>query len=119
MELIIGGAYQGKLDYVKNKYLLAESDIFDCLESEPLNIDKKCYNHFENYVLYCINHGIQPEFDDLQNKIIIMTDIFCGVVPIDEKVRLWREECGKIGTRLASQAASVTRVFCGLPKKLK
>ena len=30
MDLIIGGAYQGKTDYVRRTYNLSEEDICDC-----------------------------------------------------------------------------------------
>ena len=33
MILIIGGAYQGKLDYAKEKFGLKDEDIFDCAKA--------------------------------------------------------------------------------------
>ena len=33
MILIIGGAYQGKLDYAKEKFGLRDEDIFDCAKA--------------------------------------------------------------------------------------
>ena len=34
MILIIGGAYQGKLEYVKERFAIKEEDIFSCQKSE-------------------------------------------------------------------------------------
>ena len=52
-------------------------------------------------------------------KVIIMDDIFCGVVPADPELRAWRELCGRTLTALAQKADKVTRLFCGIPKTLK
>ena len=40
MILIIGGAYQGKLEYAKNEYLLTDGDVFFC-ENETDSISFK------------------------------------------------------------------------------
>ncbi|MFR6393894.1 MAG: bifunctional adenosylcobinamide kinase/adenosylcobinamide-phosphate guanylyltransferase [Oscillospiraceae bacterium] len=50
---------------------------------------------------------------------MICTDVSCGVVPMDRVQRLWREEVGRTVCALARRADSVTRVFCGLPLRLK
>lgn len=41
MELILGGVYQGKLDYARNSYALTDEDIFICTEQAPLLFEKK------------------------------------------------------------------------------
>ena len=51
--------------------------------------------------------------------MVIADDIFCGVVPIDETVRAWREQCGRTLTQVASRSRTVTRLFCGLDKRIK
>ena len=38
---------------------------------------------------------------------------------MDKTQRLWREEVGRAVCALARQADSVTRIFCGLPLRLK
>lgn len=40
MELILGGVYQGKLDYARNSYALTDEDIFICTEQAPLLFEK-------------------------------------------------------------------------------
>ena len=57
MELIIGGAYQGKLDYAKEKYSLSEQDIFECSEDKDIDTSKKCIYHYEKYLMYCCKNG--------------------------------------------------------------
>ena len=51
---------------------------------------------------------------DLSDKVIICMDIFCGVVPIDATMRLWRHTTGLVCQYLAQNADSVSRIFCGL-----
>jgi hypothetical protein len=59
MHLIIGGAYQGKLDYAKKTYGLSGGDIFDCSEDGLLEYGK-CVNHLERFTLYCAKNGWNP-----------------------------------------------------------
>ena len=119
MELVIGGAYQGKLEYVLDKYKLSGGDVFTCTEEAEIDRSRRVIYHFEQYLKYCLNKGISPDLDFEEDSIIIMDDIFCGVVPIDKDIRAWREFCGRTGSELTRKASTVTRVFCGLPQKLK
>ena len=62
MILIIGGAYQGKLDYAKAEYGLTDDDVFTCEEgSTAIGFDEKIVDHFERYVLALIKAGQVPE----------------------------------------------------------
>ena len=107
MDLIIGGAYQGKLDYARSTFSLCENDICDCREDD-CDLSRRC--------LQAGKPATPPERSD---AVIIADDIFCGVVSIDPEERLWREECGRALTALSLRAVSVTRLFCGLPLRLK
>ena len=118
MELIIGGAYQGKLDYAKESYRLKSEDVFECSEDKNLDMSKKCIYHYEKYLMYCCKNGLSPLLD-LEDKIVIADDIFCGVVPIEPGIRAWREFCGRSLAALTRKADHVTRIFCGLPQVLK
>lgn len=130
MILIIGGAYQGKLDYAKEKYGLTDEDIFDCKVNDhsiwpELNMKAKGINHFERFVLACVKEGIEArEYlmankDALAGKIILADDISQGVVPMDKTERAWREETGRCLVWLGKQADTVTRIFCGIPQTIK
>lgn len=120
MDIIIGGAYQGKLDYARESFNLTDADIYECTESTEIDLSRRCIVHLERWILGCIRAGRDDyrRFDGA-GKIIIADDIFCGVVPVDETVRLWREETGRTLTALCARADSVTRVFCGLARRLK
>ena len=118
MDLIIGGAFQGKLVYATKKYGLKTADICECTISREPDFSKKCLYRFERYVLWCMRNGTEPR-TDFEDKVIIMDDIFCGVVPAEPETRAWREKSGRVMSALAADADSVTRLFCGIPKKIK
>lgn len=128
MILVIGGAYQGKLDYVKETYGLTDEDVFTCEEgSTAVGFDEKVVDHFERYVLALIKAGQVPEravgmqlrANRYKGRIIICDDISQGVVPMDATERAWREGVGRTMVRLAGQADKVVRVFCGIPEIVK
>ncbi len=122
MDLIIGGAYQGKRAFAVNTLGIPESDIFTCTDTH-IDFSKPCIDRLEDYVLSCIQGGIDPltelKNQDLQDKTIICMDIFCGVVPIDSEMRLWRHTMGLVCQYLAGKAARVHRIVCGLEQRLK
>lgn len=122
MVLIIGGAYQGKTEYAKRAFGLTETDIFTC-EGTRLDAQARCLRQLERFSLACVQAGKEPADEllsmDLEGKILICDDISCGVVPIDEVQREWREATGRMNARLAARAERVVRVFCGLPLELK
>ncbi|NMA37573.1 MAG: cobalamin biosynthesis protein CobU, partial [Papillibacter sp.] len=96
MDLIIGGAYQGKLDYAKEKYGLTDSDIFECSDKRDIEF-KACVHHLERFTLYCVKNNLNAvDIFALWEKkwkdcVLICEDISCGVVPIDPEMREWRE----------------------------
>ena len=52
-----------------------------------------------------------------KGAVIIFDDIFCGVVPMDELLRKYREIAGRFVQQIAKNA-DVYRVFCGRGIKL-
>ena len=126
MNLIIGGAFQGKLDYAREKYGFTEEDIYLCEENTPeIDFLKPCINHLEEFVLACVRAEVDPvqylkkHWEDARQSTFICMDISSGVVPLGKEMRLWRNENGKVCQYLSREAASVTRIFCGLEQKLK
>lgn len=145
MKLIIGGAYQGKLAYAKEKYEIQDGwiDGNDC-EFQEL---ETCRGIFQFHELIkriqtydgdqlpewmCglqKNHALELEQESEQfvkellqrnpNIIIVTNELGCGVVPMDRKDRVWRETTGRVCTCLAAKAEEVIRVMCGIGTKLK
>lgn len=119
MLFVIGGSYQGKLDYVKERFTLTESDIYTCTKNADIDLSKRCIYHYENYVFYAMKNNLSLPAEFSSDQIIIMDDINCGVVPVDPEIRSWREALGRAGAALSRKADEVVRVYCGLPKTLK
>lgn len=124
MVLIIGGAYQGKLQYAKEAYGLGDGDIFTCAGRE-IDFSKRCIYKLEEYVYACTQAGEDPRAYLEENKekwadsVILCRDIFCGVVPMEADQRAWRQETGRLCQYLSKEADSVIRIFCGLEQRLK
>jgi len=120
MILIIGGAYQGKLTFAKEAFDLAEGDIHVC-SAGNMDFSKRCIYALEEFtwghpdpVGYFREH--RAEWED---SILILRDVFCGVVPMDPQTRLWRQNTGRLAQYLSREAKQVSRIFCGLEQRLK
>ena len=123
MVLIVGGYCQGKLDFAKETWGLADADIADGAACEPGAIFQKSALNS----LHLLIRRMSPEpldffesqMDALRDKIIISDEIGLGVVPIDDEERLWRENVGRVCCLLAQNADEVYRVCAGIPMKIK
>ena len=124
MTLIIGGAYQGKLEFAREAFSLGEDDVFTCSGTE-IDFSRPCINALEEFTLACVRQGIDPvEYlqshrAQWENAVFICQDLFCGVVPIDTELRSWRHTTGLVCQYLSREAARVSRIFCGLEQRLK
>lgn len=83
MILLIGGAYQGKLDHARKTYHLSENDIFTCAENfsdsndtsaehrthlsatecpdaviPTIDFSKRCIDRIEKFTLACVRNNI-------------------------------------------------------------
>ncbi len=125
MKLIIGGAYQGKREYAMKEYGVEEDQICTCTADTMPDFSASCLDRFEEFVYHCVTHGLpareilEREEEKWRDSVIICREIFSGVVPVDDTVRAWREETGRVTTWLAGRAERVTRLFCGIPQQLK
>lgn len=125
MEFIIGGAYQGKKEYAKSRFLVTENEIFTCREDGKIDWSARCIAGLEEFALRCVRDHDDPvelfkaHREDWRGSVLICMDISCGVVPMGAENRAWREATGRLCAYLASEADSVTRMFCGLAQRLK
>lgn len=122
MNLIYGGAYQGKLDYAKAEFNIEDKDVFYCkAELAEIDLTKKVIYGFHNYVAACVKSGIEAAdiVGELKDKIVICNDVSCGIVPMDKDERAMREMVGRALMKIANESESVVRIFCGLPQHLK
>ena len=112
MIMIIGGAYQGKLAFAKKIY------------PDVTWADGAVY-HFHQYIERKIKEG-EP-IDDLAEELIrknpelilITDEIGYGIVPVDRMEREYREQTGRVCTRLAAYSEKVYRVMCGIGQVIK
>lgn len=124
MVLVFGGAYNGKLDFVKEKFNVNEDDIFYCGVNE-IDFSKKviCGLHKFTYnnILKDISslQYIKENINLFKDKIIISDEISSGIVPLKKKERMWREETGRCLQYLSKEASCVYRIFCGIPTIIK
>ena len=120
MILIIGGAYQGKLDFAREQFGISEADIHNC-RTGKIDFSRRCIYGIEEFtrshsdpIGYFKTHKGQ-----WSDSILICQDIFCGVVPMGAENRTWRQRTGRLAQYLSKEAQQVSRIFCGLEQRLK
>ncbi|MDB1954300.1 bifunctional adenosylcobinamide kinase/adenosylcobinamide-phosphate guanylyltransferase [Clostridium tertium] len=127
MILVFGGAYNGKLSFVKEKFNISDEEILTLNNIDDLEIDfsKKVINKFQNLTYKMFLENQDPLKYILENeslfkdKIIISDDICEGIVPLKKEDRIWRENTGKCLQYLSKNSKEVYRVFCGIPMVIK
>ena len=120
MILIIGGAHQGKLEFAKETFGLKEEDIHICTAGE-IDFSKRCIYGVEEFTW---GHPDPKAYfrenrEAWEDSILILRDVFCGVVPMEPETRLWRQKTGRLAQYLSKEASQVSRIFCGLEQRLK
>ena len=124
MILVFGGAYNGKKDFIKEKFNINEEDIFYCSDSK-IDYSKKVISGFHKFtysnVLNEINslQYIKENMNLFQDKIIVCDEISSGIVPLKKEDRMWREETGRCLQYLSKESSCVYRVFCGISTIIK
>ena len=120
MILIIGGAYQGKLDFAKENFDIADADVHIC-DAGDIDFSKRCIYSVEEFALYHPDPigYFEAHRERWQNSIVILRDMSCGVVPLNPEERAWRQKTGRLAQYLSREARHVSRIFCGLEQRLK
>lgn len=124
MNLILGGAYQGKHDFARAQYGI-EQAVSCCENSCEIDFSAPCIDRLEDFCLACVRADQDPvalfeaQRERWAKSVLICRDIFCGVVPLGEENRRLREAAGRLCRYLGANAEHVTRLFCGLPQVLK
>ncbi len=111
MVLIIGGAFQGKYSWAAARYE-----------------EKNIWNNFHLFVSEKLAAGKSAEEIKVEtmNKIaanvrlvVISDEIGCGIVPLTEEDRNYRELTGRLLCQIAENAEAVYRMTCGVAQKIK
>ena len=134
MIFVIGGYSQGKLDYVKKRFMSEKINIIDAAEliidakSEYFEISsaqRVIINNINIAIADIIKNGKSPEdaikkmINDYPDAVILSDEVGNGIVPIDKSERLIREKIGRVQCLLAEEAEEVIRVICGIGQKIK
>ena len=132
MKLVIGGYFQGKLNYVLQKNKIENEWVWNGLlpdekQLKDFIMQRKTVviNQFHKWVRERMLQGGSPEeeiLNFLEKKpecIIISDEISNGIVPVDAFEREYRERTGRILVELAGRADEVVRVICGIGQKIK
>lgn len=124
MEMIIGGAFQGKSAYARREHpQLTWTDGEEA--DEAVLLSARGVLGFENYIRKELAAG--RDVKDLAEKLIagnpevvlVSGEVGYGVVPADAFAREYREAVGRICTKLAAHSRKVTRVVCGIGTVIK
>ena len=129
MKLIIGGAWQGKLDYALQIANIESKDSQRVAEgaTDPCETALECaiIHNFHEYVKRLLKEEKDPDkmireiVDHNPDVIITINELGCGIVPEDPFDRRWRESAGRAAVKLAKHSDEVYRMVCGIPARIK
>ena len=126
MILVVGGMFQHKLSFVRDKFNVDEKDIIFCGEDIPLGpFEKKVLYGFNGIIKKWFNEGLDAQkavddfFKNSKNCVIIADQRGCGVVPIDQNERLLREFEGRVLCGISKISDEVYNVCYGIGKRIK
>ena len=124
MELIVGGAYQGKTEYARRLF----PDI-SWADGEHCSFEELCQCQgilkFHRYLERRMAAGesvadlAEILYQENPELVIVTDEIGCGIVPIDRADENWREAVGRLCCALAQKADAVVRVIAGVPQFIK
>lgn len=136
MIFVFGGAFQGKLDFAKEKFNIDNEQVLlvgEDFDVSKITKDVRCVYGISEWVHNLMESGASVEdsieeliiaIKNLKEKknsqvVLIANDVSQGLVPIDAKERAYREANGRAMIRLAAAAKEVYRVFCGIGVQIK
>ncbi len=124
MEMIIGGAYQGKEKYARKSFPDVTWKKGAELTEEELYQAEGVLD-FQDYIRKCLKEGrdlsgLAEELSERNPGLVLTSmEVGYGIVPADAFDRQYREAVGRICTALADKSSRVTRVVCGIGTVLK
>lgn len=125
MILITGGAFQGKRTFAQKSFGITE-DIADGATAGMEELKQAgLMTHFHLWVSRQLKEGRDPQ-SEIQKVLLVnpglvitVTELGCGIVPMDAFDRKWRECVGRVCCYLAGEAKAVYRLTCGVPTRIK
>lgn len=125
--LVIGGACQGKTEWVQENFPEYKSISLEMLlkENRKGNVTSGVYiNGFHRIMKQWIQEGRNDKeavalLRQNPSWLIVSDEIGNGVVPMEKEARDWRESTGRALCEFAKDAEEVYRIHCGIPVKIK
>ncbi|WP_079528930.1 bifunctional adenosylcobinamide kinase/adenosylcobinamide-phosphate guanylyltransferase [Halobacillus hunanensis] len=135
MDFVTGGAYNGKLDWAIENYdsdytILKEGQILgtvgthllivnnlevmfykDCMKPEKV-ADQRWEEFYHSLMGW-------ERADPARQLVMIGTDITGGIVPVQQRDRLWRDRTGFIYQQITNDAQRIFRLWFGISEQLK
>lgn len=124
MELIMGGAYQGKLAFAKKQYPDIVWTDGEICEFDEIERCKGIY-HFHCLIGRMLKNGEDMQgfasyiYEKNPGIIIITDEIGYGIVPAEPFEREYRECTGRVCTEIAARSEKVCRVISGIGMVIK
>ncbi|QDQ02698.1 hypothetical protein FOH38_20845 [Lysinibacillus fusiformis] len=130
MHVFIGGAYNGKTDYVMRelegqKVALVDGVLPDYAPSCDVVVIKNLEKWLVTQNLEAddmIVAQLLTRLKALEENcalFIIVTDMGRGVVPMEKQARLLRDTCGRLYQVLFTEAERVVRIWYGIAEQIK
>lgn len=119
MEMVIGGACQGKTAWAEHSYPSVSWKKGEELDESGL-FAAEGVTGFHRYIRKEMQQGhdvseLAARLIEKNPEVILVTDeVGYGVVPMDAFERAYREAVGRVCTALAAHSRRVTRVVCGI-----
>ena len=120
IRLYIGGAGHGQAELAEKE---TGNKPVQCTPDEAL----KCpaIDNFHLITKQILSQGGSPQeyakelLKSNPDAVICCDEIGCGIHPLAQEERIWREETGRALCILAEGAGTVTRVICGIGQRIK
>lgn len=124
MHVFIGGAYNGKTDYVRR--WIGDTAACFCTMDTTATAQPG-----ESLVITNLHEWLMTtDITEIEarkavreisepNTVFILTEIGRGIVPLDAQQRELRDRCGRLYQQLFAEATTVTRIWYGIPYTIK
>lgn len=130
MHVFIGGAYNGKTDYVMTLLEDQEAVLVDGYLPESIpKCDVLVIKGLEKWLVTLnleddetlVNAMLTrlQALEENRTLYIIVTDMGRGVVPMEKQARLLRDTCGRLYQALFAEAERVIRIWYGIAEQIK
>lgn len=120
MKLYIGGAGNGQTELAQS-----ESGLTPVPCTPETALHTPAIGDFHLLIRQVLEQGgdarafVRALLAENPGVLVVSDEIGLGIVPLDPFQRRWREETGRALCALAEQAERVTRVYCGIPRRIK